>query len=127
MFYSVVTNAPFVGRVEKGVETSVYIKEFAVIRIPDTRGAYSPSRALSLTPVDFSSRMIHLLQQVFTSISSAQVALLSDYAQGEADFDSSANVLLYGILFAPAWAPYWYCIPLVGHGMRHRGIVLRWA
>ena len=33
MLYSVVTNAPFVGRVEKGVETSVYITEFAVIRI----------------------------------------------------------------------------------------------
>ena len=32
VFYNVVTNAPFVGRVEKGVETSVYITEFAVIR-----------------------------------------------------------------------------------------------
>ena len=28
-----VTNDPFVGRVEKGVETSVYITEFNVIRI----------------------------------------------------------------------------------------------
>ena len=33
MFNSVVTNAPFIGRVEKGVETSVYITEFAVFRI----------------------------------------------------------------------------------------------
>ena len=33
VFNSVVTNAPFIGRVEKGVETSVYITEFAVIRI----------------------------------------------------------------------------------------------
>ena len=33
MFYSVVTNALFICRVEKGVETSVYITEFAVIRI----------------------------------------------------------------------------------------------
>ena len=33
MFSSVVTNAPFIDRVEKGVETSVYITEFAVIRI----------------------------------------------------------------------------------------------
>ena len=33
VFYSVVKNAPFVGRVEKGVETSVYITEFAVIRV----------------------------------------------------------------------------------------------
>ena len=33
MFYSVVTTAPFIGRVEKGVETSVYITEIAVIRI----------------------------------------------------------------------------------------------
>ena len=38
VFYSVVTNAPFVnapfvGRVEKGVETSVHVTEFAVIRI----------------------------------------------------------------------------------------------
>ena len=31
--YSVVTNALFICRVEKGVETSVYITEFAVIRI----------------------------------------------------------------------------------------------
>ena len=33
MFYSEVTNAPFIGRVEKGVATSVYVTEFAVIRI----------------------------------------------------------------------------------------------
>ena len=33
---SVVTNALFICRVEKGVETSVYITEFAVIRILDT-------------------------------------------------------------------------------------------
>ena len=33
VFYSVVTNALFICRVEKGVETSVYITEFAVIRI----------------------------------------------------------------------------------------------
>ena len=33
MFYSVVTNAPFIRGVEKGVETSIYITEFAVIRI----------------------------------------------------------------------------------------------
>ena len=31
-----VTNAPFIGKVEKGVETSVYITEFAVIRILGT-------------------------------------------------------------------------------------------
>ena len=30
-----VTNTPFINRVEKGVETSVYITEFAVIRILD--------------------------------------------------------------------------------------------
>ena len=29
------TNAPFIGRVEMGVETSVYITEFAVIRVSD--------------------------------------------------------------------------------------------
>ena len=29
------TNAPFIGRVKKGVEMSVYITEFAVIRILD--------------------------------------------------------------------------------------------
>jgi len=33
VFYSLVTNALFICRVEKGVETSVYITEFAVIRI----------------------------------------------------------------------------------------------
>ena len=33
VFYSVVTNALFICRVEKGVETSVHITEFAVIRI----------------------------------------------------------------------------------------------
>ena len=33
VFYSVVTNAPFVCRVAKGVKTSVYITEFAVVRI----------------------------------------------------------------------------------------------
>ena len=31
--YSVVTNASFIGRVETGVQTSVYIAEFAVIII----------------------------------------------------------------------------------------------
>ena len=31
--FCVVTNAPFIGRVEQGVETSVYITELAVIRI----------------------------------------------------------------------------------------------
>ena len=35
MFDSVVTNALFIGRVEKGAETSVYILEFAVIRSLD--------------------------------------------------------------------------------------------
>ena len=35
MFYSVVTNALFVCRVDKGVETSVYITEFADTRILD--------------------------------------------------------------------------------------------
>ena len=34
MFYSLVTEARFIGRVENGVETSVHITEFAVIRIP---------------------------------------------------------------------------------------------
>ena len=33
-----VTNAPFIGRVKKGVKTFVYITEFAVIRILVTRG-----------------------------------------------------------------------------------------
>ena len=33
MFYSVVTNSLFICRVEKDVETSVYIREFAIIRI----------------------------------------------------------------------------------------------
>ena len=37
VFNSVVTNAPFIGRVEKGVEMSVYITEFAVITILDTQ------------------------------------------------------------------------------------------
>ena len=33
MFYSVVTNALGIGRVEKAVATSVYITEFAVITV----------------------------------------------------------------------------------------------
>ena len=33
MFYSGVTNALCIGRVEKGIETSVYITELAVIRM----------------------------------------------------------------------------------------------
>ena len=33
MFKRVVTNAPFICKVEKAVETSVYVTEFAVIRI----------------------------------------------------------------------------------------------
>ena len=33
MFYRVVTNAPCMGRVQKGVKTPVNITEFAVIRI----------------------------------------------------------------------------------------------
>ena len=32
-FYSVVTNAPFMCRVKKGVETSGHITEFGVVRI----------------------------------------------------------------------------------------------
>ena len=32
MFYSVVTNAPVIGKIGKGVETSVYITEFADFR-----------------------------------------------------------------------------------------------
>ena len=39
MFHSVVTNAPFIGRVEKGVERSVYITEFAVIRILEIKSS----------------------------------------------------------------------------------------
>ena len=35
VLYCVETNAPFVGRVKKGDETSVYITEFAIIRILD--------------------------------------------------------------------------------------------
>ena len=34
----VVTNALFICRVEKGVETSIYMKEFAVIGILDRKG-----------------------------------------------------------------------------------------
>ena len=37
--YRVVTNAPFIGRVEKGVETSVYVTEFVVTRILAFPGA----------------------------------------------------------------------------------------
>ena len=33
VFYSAITNAPFIGGVEKGDETSVHIADFAVIRI----------------------------------------------------------------------------------------------
>ena len=46
------------------------------------------------------SRLANLLMQVFMLVSSAHVALLGDFLIGEAEFDSGANVLLYGILFA---------------------------
>ena len=33
VFYGAVTKATFIGRVDKGIETSVYITKFPVIRI----------------------------------------------------------------------------------------------
>ena len=49
MFYSVATNAPFIGRFKKGVETSVHISEFAVVRILAENSAPQPvGRAIPL-------------------------------------------------------------------------------
>ena len=39
--YTVVANAPLIGRDEKGVETSVLITEFAVIRILASQASYT--------------------------------------------------------------------------------------
>ena len=57
-----VTNSPFIGRVEKGVETSAYITEFAVIRILDAQrynNAYK--QYTTIHPNTYNRRLVRLL------------------------------------------------------------------
>ena len=49
MFYSVVTNALFICRAEKLVETSVQIAQFAVVRILDNHHGYAEDDAATGT------------------------------------------------------------------------------
>ena len=75
------TNAPFIGRVEKGVETSVYITEFAVIRIRANNVVLGPTYKSMLVRVGI-ERCLQLAQGGRATCRHSRVAVL-EYELGE--------------------------------------------
>ena len=61
MPYSVVTKAPSVGRVEKGVETSVYVTEYAIIIIRDKKCGIREWVIVGVLWMVLDARTCHLL------------------------------------------------------------------